>query len=133
MKLFVVILSIFAVVNSEFVVNTGKDLARYRDECVAELGIPAETVELYKKWSYPNDPLTHCYVKCALTKMNLFKDEPLIANLVLQLGRGEVLEGLREKVEKCVDNSGDDKCLWAYRGFGCLIKNEGELVRASLS
>lgn len=101
---------------------------------MAELGIAAETVELYKKWSYPNEPLTHCYVKCALTKMALFTEEgPIIDNLVSQLGRGEIVDGLRDKVVKCVDNSGEDKCLWAYRGFGCLIKTEGALVRASLA
>ena len=80
MKVIIALFFIFAIAAAEFVVQTGEDLGKYREECVAELDIPAESVVEYKKWQFTPEGKTPCYIRCIFTKMMIFDDEhgPLV-------------------------------------------------------
>nr|6NBN_A Chain A, AAEL005772-PA [Aedes aegypti]6OG0_A Chain A, AAEL005772-PA [Aedes aegypti]6OGH_A Chain A, AAEL005772-PA [Aedes aegypti]6OII_A Chain A, AAEL005772-PA [Aedes aegypti]6OII_B Chain B, AAEL005772-PA [Aedes aegypti]6OMW_A Chain A, AAEL005772-PA [Aedes aegypti]6OMW_B Chain B, AAEL005772-PA [Aedes aegypti]6OMW_C Chain C, AAEL005772-PA [Aedes aegypti]6OMW_D Chain D, AAEL005772-PA [Aedes aegypti]6OMW_E Chain E, AAEL005772-PA [Aedes aegypti]6OMW_F Chain F, AAEL005772-PA [Aedes aegypti]6 len=119
----------------EFTVSTTEDLQRYRTECVSSLNIPADYVEKFKKWEFPEDDTTMCYIKCVFNKMQLFDDTegPLVDNLVHQLAHGRDAEEVRTEVLKCVDkNTDNNACHWAFRGFKCFQKNNLSLIKASI-
>lgn len=54
-----------------------------------------------------------------------------VDNLVLQLGQGRT-DDIKDDIEKCIDNSGDDKCMWAFKGFGCFKKSNLSLIQQSV-
>jgi hypothetical protein len=93
------------------------DLALARRECVAELGIPTDIVQEYKNKVFKPEGKTPCYIRCVFTRLGIF-DEKSGFNLdyyVKQLGR----DGAAGDVRGCFDNTGDDTCNWAFRGFQC--------------
>ncbi|XP_065089082.1 general odorant-binding protein 99a-like [Ochlerotatus camptorhynchus] len=135
MKLFIAVFALIAVAAAEFTVSTTEDLQRFRTECVTSLNVPAESVEKFKKWEFPEDDMTMCYIKCVFNKMQLFDDTegPLVDNLVQQLAHGRDAEEVRTEVLKCVDkNTDDNTCHWAFRGFKCFQKNNLSLIKASI-
>ncbi|CAO1421981.1 unnamed protein product [Diamesa hyperborea] len=133
MKIFIALFALVALASAEFQIKTSEDLQKYRGECVQELEIPAETVEEYKKWNFKPEGKTPCYIRCIFTKMEIFNDEvgPIVDNLVLQLGQGRT-DDIKDDIEKCIDNSGDDKCMWAFKGFGCFKKSNLSLIQQSV-
>ncbi|XP_062534215.1 general odorant-binding protein 99a-like [Armigeres subalbatus] len=135
MKLLIAVFALIAVVAADFKVSTSEDLLQYRTECVSALNVPAEYVEKFKKWEFPEDDTTKCYIKCVFNKMQLFEDTegPLVDNLVQQLAHGRDADEVRTEVLKCVDkNTDNNACHWAYRGFQCFQKNNLSLIKASI-
>lgn len=111
----------------------------YREECVKELKVPAELVEQYQKWVYPNDAQTQCYLKCVFTKFGLFDIQSgfNVENVHTQLSRGNANhdDALHGQIAVCVDKNeqGSNACEWAWRGADCLLKNHLKLVQQSLA
>ncbi|ALC46192.1 Obp99a [Drosophila busckii] len=139
MKFFIVICVLFGAAYADYVLKTGADLLNYRQECVKELSVPTELVEQYKKWEYPNDEKTQCYLKCVFTRFGLFDNQSgfNVENIHTQLARGvpDHSDGVHGKIEACVDKNeqGSNACEWAYRGASCLLKNHLPLVQQSLA
>ncbi|XP_058825089.1 general odorant-binding protein 99a-like [Topomyia yanbarensis] len=135
MKLFVALFALVAMVTADFTVQTGEDLLRYRGECVSSLSISDDYVSKFKKWEFPEDETTMCYIKCIFTKMQLFDetDGPIVDNLVQQLAHGRDADEVRAEIMKCVDKNIDNNaCHWVYRGFKCFQKNNLSLIKASV-
>ncbi|XP_058443199.1 general odorant-binding protein 99a-like [Malaya genurostris] len=136
MKLFIALFALVAVAAADdFVVQTGEDLLRYRGECVSSLSVPDDHVTKFKKWEFPEDDTTKCYIKCIFTKMQLFDetDGPIVENLVKQLAHGRDEAEIRAEILKCVDkNTDNNACSWAFRGFQCFQKNNLSLIKASI-
>ncbi|XP_053687879.1 general odorant-binding protein 99a-like [Sabethes cyaneus] len=135
MKLFVAVLGLLAVASAEFTVQTSEDLHRYRNECVTALSVPEDHVAKFKKWQFPEDDTTQCYIKCIFNKMQLFDDTdgPLVDNLVQQLAHGRDADEIRAEIVKCVDKNTDgNTCHWAFRGFKCFQQNNLSLIKASI-
>jgi len=125
--------------SAEYVVKNRENMLSYREECVKDLGIPADLVEQYQKWQYPNDPKTQCYLKCVFTKFGLFDVDTgfVVENVHTQLMRGAADhdDALHGQIEACMDKNeqGSNACEWAWRGANCLLKNHLQLVQQSLA
>uniref|UniRef100_U5EK30 Proteinral odorant-binding protein 99a obp n=1 Tax=Corethrella appendiculata TaxID=1370023 RepID=U5EK30_9DIPT len=115
--------------------HTVEETTKYDQDCAKELEISNELFEKYKKYEYPDDEATHCFIRCVHKKMQLFTDETghIANNVVRQLSQsyGDVdVEIIRTEVKKCIDpNPIDDKCKWAYKGFICFQNSNPELVK----
>ena len=122
-------------------VKTRDDLLQYRNECVAELGIPSSKVEEFKKWQFNDDTVTHCYLKCVFVKMGLFdvasgfNIENIHQQLVGSDSEANHDDDLHEKIVACADKNeqGSNACEWVYRTATCFIKNHLKLVQQSVS
>ncbi|XP_030369890.1 general odorant-binding protein 99a [Scaptodrosophila lebanonensis] len=139
MKFFVAICVLISLTSAEYAVKNRDNLLAYREECVKELSVPADLVEKYKQWDYPNDEKTQCYLKCVFIKFELFDTQTgfNVENIHAQLARGDVAshdDELHRKIAGCVDNNeqGSNACEWAYRGASCLLKTHLQLVQQSL-
>lgn len=113
-----------------------ENIEAYRPQCVTSLSIPDDLVNKYKKFEFPGDDKTKCYISCILKKMNLFDEKTgfNVDNAVKQLGQGKNQTEVRAAVVKCADKN-DQKsnaCEWAYRGFNCFKAAHLELVQSSL-
>lgn len=108
--------------SADYVLKTKDDLMKMRKECIAELKIPETLVAEYQKRVFTPEGVTPCYIRCVFSRLGLFDDSTgfLTDHYLTQLNKGETV---RAGVTGCYDNSGTDKCLWAYRGFICLSKN----------
>uniref|UniRef100_A0A1I8PTN3 Odorant binding protein n=1 Tax=Stomoxys calcitrans TaxID=35570 RepID=A0A1I8PTN3_STOCA len=141
MKVFLAVCLFIALSSAEYVVKTRENLLQFRNECVAELEVPENLVEQYKKWQYPEDPLTKCYLKCVFTKFGLFDAENgfNVKNIHQQLvgvnAEADHDDEIHGKIESCVDKNEQksDACEWAYRGATCFIKNNLQLVQRSVT
>ncbi|XP_061393272.1 general odorant-binding protein 99a-like [Musca vetustissima] len=141
MKLFVVLCAIFVLNASAYVVKSRDDLLQFRNECISELEIPENLVEQYKKWQYPNDSVTQCYLKCVFVKFgffdttNGFNVENIHQQLVGSHAEANHDDAVHAKIESCVDRNeqGSNACEWAYRGATCFIKNNLQLVQRSVA
>jgi hypothetical protein len=107
--------------SADYVLKTPEDLGVARRECVAELGIPATTVEEYRNKVFKPEGPTPCYIRCVFRRLGLFDDKSgfIIDNYVRQLGRGD---GVVDEVRGCFDHTGEDTCFWAFRGFTCFLR-----------
>ncbi|XP_013097467.2 general odorant-binding protein 99a-like [Stomoxys calcitrans] len=141
MKVFIPICLLFALASAEYVVKTRENLLQFRNECVAELKVSDELVEQYKKWQYPNDDVTKCYLKCVFGKFELFDAENgfNVENIHHQLvgdnAKADHNDEIHAKIVSCVDKNeqGSDSCEWAYRGATCFFKNNLQLVQTSVT
>lgn len=120
-------------------VKTNADLLRYRDECVSKLSIPADLVEKYKQWNFPDDEKTPCYLKCILEKFGLYDEEKGfdVHKIHHQLDGDKVdhSDATHGAIENCAKEAaaaGDDACVRAYRGFSCFLKDNIQLVQAGV-
>lgn len=113
-----------------------ENIETYRPVCASSLSIPEAQVNEYKKWNFPNDEKTRCYVKCILEKMGLFTDATgfNVERLIQQLGQGKNATTIKTEVEKCADKNPnkDHACVWAYRGFNCFKAAHLSLVQQSV-
>lgn len=98
-----------------------EDLARARKECIVELGIPATLVAEYQKRVFNPEGVTPCYLRCVFKRLGLFGEGKgfFVEDYLTQVGRGDTIKA---GVTGCIDNTGTDECLWAYRGFMCFFK-----------
>ncbi|XP_067625746.1 general odorant-binding protein 99a [Eurosta solidaginis] len=150
MKLYVAFLSLIAVVlaanahhdhstHDDYVIKTKEDLARYRDDCVSKLSIPADLVEKFKKWEYPDNEQSRCYLKCVFEHFGLFdeKDGFDVHKIHHQLAGDEVdhSDELHGQIEDCVKESADaaDACTKVYRGAKCFFRHNLSLVKQSVA
>lgn len=124
----------------DYTIKTKEDLSRYREECGTKLKVPAELMEKYKAWDYPNDELTRCYMKCVFEKFGFF-DETHGFNAYLihhQLagahGPVDHNDELHRKIDFCADHNTEksDACTWAYRGAICFLRSDLQLVKDSI-
>ncbi|XP_075144694.1 general odorant-binding protein 99a-like [Haematobia irritans] len=141
MKVFIAACLLLIVHSHGYVVRSRDDLLQFRKECVAELEIPENLVEQYKKWEYPNDSVTQCYMKCVFSKFGLFDSESgfnvenIHKQLVGENAEADHDDAIHAKIESCVDKNeqGSNACEWAYRGAVCFIKNNLQLVQRSVT
>ena len=109
---------------------------QFRNECVAELSVPASFIEQYNKFEYPNDATTQCYLKCVFGKFGLFDAQTgfNVPNIFIQLGVTEGSEAATN-VKGCIDanEQGSNACEWAYRGATCIIKQNLPLVQQTVA
>ncbi|XP_075149050.1 general odorant-binding protein 99a-like [Haematobia irritans] len=141
MKVFVAVCLFIALSSAEYVVKTRENLLQYRNECVSELKVPENLVEQYKKWQYPEDDVTKCYLKCVFVKFGLFDESSgfnvdyIHQQLVGANAEADHNNDVHAKIESCVDNNeqGSSPCERAYRGVTCFIKNHLQLVQRSVT
>ncbi|XP_017472956.1 PREDICTED: general odorant-binding protein 99b [Rhagoletis zephyria] len=146
MKYFIAFLSLIVVVlayhdhsehHADYVVKSKEDLAHARDHCVSKLTIADDLVEKYKKWEYPDDEKTHCYLKCIFEELGLYDDEKGfdVHKVHHQVAGDKVdhFDDLHKTIESCAKEGADsdDSCIRAYRGGICLINNNLTLVKQS--
>lgn len=120
----------------EWKIQTQENLVSYRPECVSSLSIGEDLVNEYKKFNFPNDDKTQCYINCIFKKMGLFDEKEgfNVERLVKQLGQGKNETVIRQEVVKCADKNPNKSsaCNWAYRGFLCFKTAHLDLVQASV-
>lgn len=111
-------------------------MVKYRPECASSLSISEDAVNEYKKWNFPDDEKTRCYIRCIFNKMGLFDDASgfNIDHLVKQLGQNRDEAETRTEVVKCADKNPnkDDNCVWAFRGFKCFKEAHLPLIQTSV-
>ncbi|XP_055377141.1 general odorant-binding protein 99a-like [Condylostylus longicornis] len=138
MKTIFAIFALILAVNAEWKINTQEDLMKYREECVAEKNVPTEHVDKYKKWDYPDDETTRCYLECVFNKMGLYdpKDGYNIDHLTQQLKHNSKDEhdDIRSRIENCIDKNEQksDSCAYLFRGFKCFMSKNLQLVQQSI-
>ncbi|XP_061389508.1 general odorant-binding protein 99a-like [Musca vetustissima] len=142
MKVFVVILCLASasVSNFPYTVKTKEDLARFREECGKQLNVPADKLEKYKSWEYPNDEVTRCYMKCVFEKFGFFDEthgfNPYLVHHQLAGGHEPIdhSDEIHQKIDMCADHNTEksDACTWAYRGGMCFLQNHLKLVQDSI-
>jgi len=102
--------------HDHYVVKTSEDLLSYRNKCVEELDVPKDLVELYKKWEYPDNEKTHCYMKCIFEQFGLFDEQQgfNINNIHHQLSGDDAdhTDETHKKIADCADNNsqGSSSC-----------------------
>lgn len=122
--------------HAEWKIQTKENLEAYRPQCVTSLSIPEDLVAKYKKFEFPGDDKTKCYISCIMKKMGFFDEKTgwNVENAVKQMSQGKVEAEVRPEVVKCADKN-DQKsnaCEWAYRGFNCFKAAHLELIQTSL-
>ncbi|XP_061395437.1 general odorant-binding protein 99a-like, partial [Musca vetustissima] len=126
---------------SAYVVKTRDQHLQFRNECIAELQVPENLLEQYKKFDYPNDATTQCYLKCIFVKFGFFDTtsgfnvENIHQQLVGTSAEANHDDELHTKISSCIDKNeqGSNACEWVYRGATCLIKNNLPLVQRSVA
>uniref|UniRef100_A0A0K8UV06 General odorant-binding protein 99a n=1 Tax=Bactrocera latifrons TaxID=174628 RepID=A0A0K8UV06_BACLA len=144
MKTVIALCLLLAVTSAEYVVKNEENLQQFRRECATELKVPAEHIEQFRKWQFPNDSVTQCYLKCVFEKFGLFDAETgfNVEHIHQQLQGAEVAppgdadhdDVIHDKIAACVDTNeqGSNACEWAYRGGVCFIKENLQLVKHSV-
>ncbi|KNC21910.1 General odorant-binding protein 99a [Lucilia cuprina] len=132
-----ILFALFALVSAEYKLRNQEDLMKARKECMEAKKVSPELIEKYKKFDFPDDEVTRCYIECIFEKFQLFdpKDGFKNENLIAQLGHGkENKDEVKADVEKCADKNEQksDSCAWAFRGFKCFISKNMPLVMESL-
>ncbi|KAL9899486.1 odorant-binding protein 99b [Glossina fuscipes fuscipes] len=127
--------------DDDYVVKTREDLLKFRDECSTKLNVPADLLEKYKKWQYPDDELTKCYMKCMFKNFGFFDENhgfdvhKIHKQLVGAHGAIDHSDETHEKIAKCANKKPEDTdpCAWAYRGGVCFINSNLQLVKSSVN
>lgn len=125
------------VVNADFVAKTKEDLGAARTYCVDKLSVPENLVAEFRKWNFPDEEITRCYMKCMLTELGLFdpaKGAPKVDNLVVQFGGSESRPTIKSEIQECIDNNNDaeNNCSLAFLQFVCFISKNLSLVQDSV-
>lgn len=94
-------------------------------------------VEEYKKWNFPNDEKTKCYLKCIFVEMKLWSEAGgfNIDHLTKQLGQGrEDKDVVKAEIIKCAGpkDEGINACEWVYKGFQCFKAAHLSLIQLSV-
>ncbi|XP_014094882.1 general odorant-binding protein 99a [Bactrocera oleae] len=121
----------------EYKIRNQDDLLKARKECMEAKKVPTEHIEKFKKFEFPDDEVTRCYIECIFNKFQLFSPTEgfKTQNLIAQLGQNkENKDAVKADIEKCADKNEQksDSCTWAYRGFKCFISKNLPLVQESL-
>ena len=136
--IFTILFALLALASAEeFRLRNQEDLMKARKECMEAKKVPAGHIEKYKKFDFPDDETTRCYLQCVLEKFQLFdaKNGFKTQNLLVQLGNGkDNKDKVKADIEKCADKNEQksDSCTWAYRGFKCFISKNLPLVQESI-
>ena len=122
---------------ADFKLKNLEDLVAARKECIEVNKVPAELIEKFKKFDFPDDETTRCYIECIFIKFELFSPTEGFnyENLNKQLATGkDNAEAVKADIEKCADKNEQksDSCTWAYRGFKCFISKNLPLVQQSI-
>ncbi|KXJ73493.1 hypothetical protein RP20_CCG015707 [Aedes albopictus] len=111
-----------------FVPNTAEELRIIEQSCVKLLLQPAIFWYRYLNLEYPDDPITHCHIRCLLIAAGLYEDDygANLDNLFEQhqldtpLNRAEWLEAKTLCLAKQFANGlPDDLCKRSYMTFKC--------------
>ena len=120
----------------EYRIRNSEDLMKARKDCVEAKKVPAAHIEKYKKFDFPDDETTRCYLQCILEKFQLFDVKTGFnqENLLKQLGQNKDANTVKTDIEACADKNDQksDSCTWAYRGFKCFLTKNLQLVQDSL-
>lgn len=103
------------------------------DVCSRELFIPADRVEQYRLLFFPDDPVTHCTVRCILVQLRAWNDRTGVRHSVLQQFFSpldpnptdsyiRVHNCLNQVVSQCPPT---DSCAQAYWSLNCYKKQFG--------
>ncbi|KAH8284614.1 hypothetical protein KR018_005453 [Drosophila ironensis] len=119
---------------SDYKIRTAEDFQEARKECFVTARVPEGLVPKFKAFEYPDDEITHNYIKCIFVKFDLFDDTGFkVDNLVAQLGQGkDDKAALQADIEKCADKNEQKSSpsAWAYRGFMCFLSKNLSLIQA---
>nr|ABW78528.1 odorant-binding protein 99b [Drosophila melanogaster] len=124
----------------DYVVKTHEDLTNYRTQCVEKVHASEELVEKYKKWQYPDDAVTHCYLECIFQKFGFYDTDHGfdVHKIHIQLaGPGvEVHESdeVHQKIAHCAETHSKegDSCSKAYHAGMCFMNSNRQLVQHSV-
>lgn len=125
------------VAKADFTAKTKEDLGAARAYCVEKLSVPENMVVEFRKWNFPNEEITRCYIECMLNKLELFdaaNGGAHVDNLVIQFGGVESRPTIKSDIQECIDNNthADDHCTWAFTQFLCFVKSNLSLVQESV-
>lgn len=122
--------------DDEWTVKTLPDLIAARTACVTKHDVPAEALEKYKAWNFPDDDATKTYVTCIFKEFGLFCDHEgfHIDRLTAQFKTAHGLD-IQTVVEKCAEKTDADTTneKWVFRAFKCFTAEHLPLVRAQLT
>ncbi|KAH8355881.1 general odorant-binding protein 99b [Drosophila serrata] len=123
-----------------YVVKTHDDLVTYRHFCAEKVHASAELVEQYKKWQYPDDAVTHCYLECIFEKFGFYEPEHGfdVHKIHVQLsGAGSTVDHndeTHQKIVHCAETHAKeaDSCSRAYHAGMCFMNANLRLVQHSV-
>ncbi|XP_058457596.1 general odorant-binding protein 45-like [Malaya genurostris] len=105
---------------------------RALDNCTRDLTIPAKRLEQYQLLVFPNDPETHCLIRCILVDLRAWQDHTGVTHSVLQqyFNPQDTPSNAYRRVQNClaqvsVNCPAGDACARAYWSFNCYKKHFG--------
>uniref|UniRef100_U5ES51 Putative odorant binding protein obp n=1 Tax=Corethrella appendiculata TaxID=1370023 RepID=U5ES51_9DIPT len=127
MKFFLIFSLLIIISSAQLITKT--DISRVRNECIKDLDISEELSKQFDHSKYPDDPKTHCFIRCQFSKLNLF-DDVNGYNYDLMVKNSQSLDfGNSNDLKKCIENRDNhdvDKCKWAYKTYICILKSQEE-------
>ncbi|XP_017000477.1 general odorant-binding protein 99b [Drosophila takahashii] len=125
--------------HESYVVKSHDDLVTYRSYCAEKVHAGEELVEKYKKWQYPDDAVTHCYLECIFEKFGFYDAEHGfdVHKIHVQLagGNAEVnhSDETHQKIAHCAESHKEgDSCSKAYHAGMCFMNANLQLVQHSV-
>ncbi|XP_017076363.1 general odorant-binding protein 99b [Drosophila eugracilis] len=126
--------------HESYVVKTHDDLVTYRSYCAEKVHASEELVEKYKKWQYPDDAVTHCYLECVFQKFGFYDPEHGfdVHKIHVQLagagGKVSHSDEMHQKIANCADSHSKegDSCSKAYHAGMCFMNANLQLVQHSV-
>ncbi|BFF91347.1 general odorant-binding protein 99b [Drosophila madeirensis] len=125
---------------STYVVKSHDDLVSYRTACVEKVHAPAELVAKYKKWEYPDDAVTHCYLACVFEKFGFYDEEHGfdVHKVHVQLSgpsaQVDHSDETHQKIVQCAETHSKEhnSCAKAYHSGMCFMNANLHLVQHSV-
>jgi len=126
--------------HESYVVKTHDDLVTYRSYCAEKVHASEELVEKYKKWQYPDDAVTHCYLECVFQKFGFYDAEHGfdVHKIHVQLaGAGAEVnhsDETHQKIANCAETHSKEgnSCAKAYHAGMCFMNANLQLVQHSV-
>ncbi|EDW81165.1 Odorant-binding protein 99b [Drosophila willistoni] len=124
-----------------YVVKTHGDLIRFRNVCTERVHADEEDIAKYKKWDFPDNEKTRCYIRCVFEHFGFFDEvtgfDVHKVHEQLAGSKGEQVDhtdDTHQKVANCADSNEQksDACTWAYRGAMCFMGANLQLVQHSV-
>ncbi|XP_017041614.1 general odorant-binding protein 99b [Drosophila ficusphila] len=125
--------------HEEYVVKTHDDLVTYRTYCAEKVHASEELVDKYKKWQYPDDSVTRCYLECVFQKFGFYDPEHGfdVHKIHVQLAgpnQADHSDETHQKIAHCAETHSKegDSCSKAYHAGMCFMNSNLQLVQHSV-
>ncbi|KAH8267678.1 hypothetical protein KR026_003183, partial [Drosophila bipectinata] len=122
-----------------YVVKSHDDLVSYRNACAEKVHASEDLVEKYKKWQYPDDAVTHCYLACVFEKFGFYDAEHGfdVHKVHMQLAGPSAhvdhSDEMHQKIAQCAESHKEgDSCAKAYHAGMCFMNANLRLVQHSV-